>query len=79
MDCTECYKRLYAYLDRELSPAEIVEVQAHLVDCGGCEDEFVMQERFLARVRDCCREDVAPKELRSRIVARIRMEHDASR
>jgi mycothiol system anti-sigma-R factor len=79
MDCGDCLERLYAYLDRELSPAEITDVKSHLADCGGCEDQFVIEERFLARVRDCCREDVAPTELRTRIVARLRMDHDAPR
>ena len=76
MDCADCLERLYAYLDRELAPTEVTEVRAHLDDCGGCEDNFVLEERFLARVRDCCQEDVAPTALRTRIVARLRMEHD---
>jgi mycothiol system anti-sigma-R factor len=76
MDCADCLERLYAYLDRELAPAEVIHVRAHLDDCGGCEDNFVLEERFLARVRDCCQEDMAPRELRTRIVARLRMESD---
>ena len=76
MDCADCLERLYAYLDRELAPTEVITVRAHLDDCGGCEDTFVLEERFLARVRDCCQEDVAPTELRTRIVARLRMEND---
>jgi mycothiol system anti-sigma-R factor len=76
MDCADCLERLYSYLDRELSPAELTNVRAHLDDCGGCEDTFVLEERFLARVRDCCQEDVAPSDLRTRIVARLRMESD---
>jgi mycothiol system anti-sigma-R factor len=76
MDCADCLERLYSYLDRELSPAELTDVRGHLDDCGGCEDSFVLEERFLARVRDCCQEDVAPTDLRTRIVARLRMESD---
>jgi mycothiol system anti-sigma-R factor len=76
MDCADCLERLYAYLDRELAPGEVTQVRAHLDDCGGCKDNFVLEERFLARVRDCCQEDVAPTELRTRIVARLRMESD---
>ena len=79
MDCADCLERLYSYLDRELGPTEVADVRAHLDDCGGCEDNFVLEERFLARVRDCCQEDVAPIELRTRIVARLRMENDAPR
>ena len=79
MDCGDCLERLYSYLDRELSPVEITEVRTHLDDCGGCEDNFVIEERFLARVRDSCTEDKAPTDLRTRIVTRLRMENDATR
>lgn len=79
MDCAGCLERLYAYLDRELGPAEVTEVRAHLDECGGCDENFVIEERFLTRVRDCCTEDKAPAELRTRIVTRLRMDHDAPR
>ena len=79
MDCSNCLERLYAYLDQELAPVERQKVRAHLDDCAGCEDDFVVEQRFLDRVRDCCQEDVAPTELRTRIVARLRMDHDAPR
>ena len=81
MDCADCLERLYTYLDRELSPVEVTEVRSHLDACGGCEDFFVIEDRFLARVRDCCtgeEADKAPGDLRSRIVTRLRMENDAS-
>jgi len=78
MDCGGCLERLYTYLDRELAPGEITQVRSHLDDCGGCEKNFVIEERFLAHVRDCCTEDTAPANLRMRIVTRLRMEHDAS-
>jgi mycothiol system anti-sigma-R factor len=79
VDCSDCLERLYAYLDRELRPAEVTEVRAHLDACGGCEENFVIEERFLAHVRDCHTEDKAPMDLRMRIVTRLRMEHDAPR
>jgi len=74
VDCTNCLERLYAFLDRELDAAEIVEVRAHLSHCGHCEDEFVVEERFLKHVHDACTEDSAPVELRERIVTRLRRE-----
>ena len=79
MDCADCLERLYTYLDRELAPTEVAEVRAHLDHCSGCEDNFVIEQRFLARVRDCCTEDKAPSELRTRIVTRLRLEHDEPR
>lgn len=74
MDCTDCAERLYAFLDRELDPTEIAEVRMHLGHCRPCEDEFVVEERFLKHVHDCCTEDHAPAELRDRIVTRLRRE-----
>ena len=74
MDCTDCAERLYAFLDRELDPAEIVEVNTHLDHCAPCKDEFVVEERFLKHIHDACTGDRAPVELRERIVLRLRRE-----
>ena len=72
MDCNDCLERLYAFLDKELSATELVEVQGHLGNCGHCADSFVFEERFLTKVRDCGTEESAPAELRERIVLRLR-------
>lgn len=74
MDCTDCVERLYAFLDRELDPAEITEVNTHLDHCGHCKDHFFVEERFLKHVHDACTADRAPVELRDRIVMRLRQE-----
>ena len=79
MDCTECLDKLYAYLDGELPPGEVVKLRSHLDDCGGCDHQFAIEDRFLALIRDCCTEDAAPEELRGRIVARLDRERDAPR
>ncbi len=79
LDCGDCLERLYAYLDRELAPKESSAVRTHLDECVGCEDNFAVEERFLKLVRDCCTEDVAPNELRNRIVTRLRTEGGAPR
>ncbi len=72
MDCGDCLERLYAFLDQELTAAEVVQVKGHLDDCGGCADSFVFEEHFLTQVRDCCTEEGAPAELRERIILRLR-------
>ncbi|HUQ17483.1 MAG TPA: mycothiol system anti-sigma-R factor [Candidatus Saccharimonadales bacterium] len=74
MDCTDCVEQLYAFLDRELGPAEIAAVNTHLDHCGHCKDDFVVEERFLKHVHDSCTEDRAPVELRERIVLKLRQE-----
>jgi len=79
MDCKDCLDKLYAFLDGELPPSEATKLRSHLDDCGGCEQQFTLEERFLTFIRDCCAEDVAPQELRGRIVDELRREDDASR
>jgi mycothiol system anti-sigma-R factor len=77
VDCGECFERLYAFLDRELSESEVSSVRRHLADCGPCEQEYVLERRFLEAIRDCCTSDVAPQALRQRIVVRLRAERTA--
>ena len=72
MDCGGCLERLYAYLDQELSPTELVEVRQHLDACGPCVDEFVFEEHFLTQVRDHGTAGGAPLEVRDRIILRLR-------
>jgi len=72
MDCDGCLERLYAYLDKELDQDELATVRAHLDDCGPCDDSFIFERRFLDAIRDCCTSDVAPKDVRERIVLRVR-------
>src|ERR671937_600470 len=72
MDCDDCLERLYTFLDQELGPTERKEVAQHLADCGDCDDNFVFEERFLRVIRDCGTSDIAPAELRQRVVERLR-------
>ena len=72
MDCDDCLDRLYAFLDKELGPAERTDVARHLEDCGDCDDNFVFEARFLEVIRDCGTSDVAPLELRRRVIERLR-------
>ena len=72
MDCDDCVKKLYAFLDTELSSDEVAQVRKHLDGCDDCDDNFVFEARFLAQIRDCCTSDVAPVELRRRVIEKIR-------
>lgn len=74
MDCDDCIQKLYAFLDTELSPAEIQQVRSHLEGCDDCDDNFVFEARFLEQLRECCTSDVAPAELRQRVILKIRGE-----
>ena len=72
MDCDDCVERLFAFLDTELSPTELQQVRSHLEGCDDCDDEFVFEARFLEQLRECCTSDVAPAELRQRVIQKLR-------
>ncbi len=78
MDCNDCLERLYAFLDTELEGPELDELKAHLADCGSCGDNFVFEQRFLDQIRDSCTSDLAPAELRERVILRLRSEGETS-
>lgn len=63
LDCDEVVERLYHYLDRELSDAEVAEVQRHLDACPPCRDRFTFEENVLRLVRTCARRLSAPPSL----------------
>ncbi|HET7037803.1 MAG TPA: mycothiol system anti-sigma-R factor [Thermomicrobiaceae bacterium] len=65
--CDEALKRLYEYLDRELSSEELVEVQRHLDACPPCRDRFTFEADVLRLVRKSCRDVSAPPELVERV------------
>ena len=67
MNCDECVRRLDAYVDRELTPGELVEVKRHLDDCPPCEDVFHLRSDLKRLVRTCCGESKAPVELREKL------------
>ena len=72
MNCDDCVERLYAFLDTELSDAERTSVRAHLDGCEDCDENFVFEAHFLDQLRDCCTSDVAPAELRQRVILKLR-------
>ena len=72
MDCADCVERLYAFLDLELSEKELTAIRAHLDGCDDCGEHFVIEARFLEQLRDCCTSDVAPADLRDRVVMKLR-------
>ena len=78
MDCDDCVDRLFAFLDTELSEAEVKAIRAHLARCDDCEPEFVLEARFLDQLRECCTSDVAPVELRQRVILKLRGESPPS-
>jgi mycothiol system anti-sigma-R factor len=74
MDCDDCIEKLYVFLDTELSESEVTAVRAHLSGCDDCDDNFVFEQRFLKQLRECFTSDVAPAELRRRVIEKLRGE-----
>jgi mycothiol system anti-sigma-R factor len=67
MNCRETIERLYTFLDRELSEAEVAEVQRHLEACPPCVNMFKFEASVKRLVKRCCGEERAPDALRERV------------
>lgn len=69
-NCNETMARLQTFLDRELTDAEIAEVQMHLEACPPCLGYFSFERRIrrLVRIKACT--DKAPPGLRETIIRR---------
>ncbi len=72
MDCNDCVERLYTFLDTELSETDIKSIRSHLDGCDDCDDNFVFEARFLEQLRECFTSDVAPAELRQRVILKLK-------
>lgn len=68
MNCDECSQKLERFVDRELSEAEVRELQRHLQDCPPCEDRYRFEDNLRRLVKVCCDGDSqAPPALREKL------------
>ena len=67
MNCREVAIRLYEFVDRELSPEEVAQVQRHLEECPPCLQHFQLEVSVRRLVRRACCE-TAPESLKARIL-----------
>ena len=66
--CQEALERMHTFVDRELTPEEIKEVEHHLMRCPDCRDRFTFEEHVKLRLRHHCANNVkAPPSLVERI------------
>lgn len=70
---------LVAYLDSELCPAQVVEVDRHLQVCSACAEQVAFDRAVRAGVRKTVRATPLPDGLRERMVARMLEEARRSR
>lgn len=74
INCGDCAKALYPYLDRELSDEDLEQVRVHLEACTGCSHQYQFEESLRRLVRVRCQEQGAPPSLRERITLTLAME-----
>ena len=71
LDCSKCEELLQPYVDRSLTEAERLTVQAHLVACSACARCYKLEEVLWKHVRDCCAEqatmEFASGELKNKL------------
>lgn len=67
IDCEEALRRLAAYLDQELKPAESAEVEDHLDRCRSCYSRAEFERRLKERIRSDLKMDEVPAEFEERM------------
>jgi mycothiol system anti-sigma-R factor len=70
-DCAEFLDRIVYFIDNELDEADCSAVRVHLDTCNPCLEKYDLQRTVKSVVARSCAE-VAPDELRSRVLFRIR-------
>lgn len=81
LSCSETFRRLDDYLDRELSAEEAVAVETHLRACAMCSGEFEVERELLDAIRSRLTRLRVPDELKAKISALLSREqprHGAS-
>jgi anti-sigma factor RsiW len=66
--CGDCERLLQPYVDRQLSEAERVEVEIHLVGCSYCRRCYRLEEGLRGRLRKLAVEEMPP-ELKAKLAA----------
>ena len=69
--CEQVLERMYEFLDHELDTATGDAIRHHLAACEPCMDQFDVEQAVRSLVRHRCGGDVAPNQLRSRIVSQL--------
>jgi len=67
--CRDVYGQVFPFLDRELGPAELAEVERHIAACPGCEEHFAFDGTVLRFVRQRVPRALCPPNLQDRLLA----------
>ncbi len=69
MNCAEAIEKLYAYIDNEMEPLTLAEIEKHLNRCRPCLSRCEFERKLKARFKLCCCDDHIPESLHKRIRA----------
>lgn len=70
--CRDVFARLDDWVDRELAPDDIEQIERHLEICAMCADEFRIERGLLVRLRATLRRIEMPEGLEARVWQRLR-------
>jgi mycothiol system anti-sigma-R factor len=70
-ECADFLERIVYFIDNELDEADCSEVRMHLDSCNPCLEKYDLQRTVKSVVARSCSE-LAPSELRERVMIRIR-------
>jgi len=70
--CSEVLEQVYGYLDGEIGAADCEKIRHHLDECSPCLQQYGLDKAVKALVARSCGCDLAPDELRVKVLARIR-------
>jgi len=74
MNCNHCVEDLTAYMDRELDPVRLREMEAHLAGCPACRTELESLERAIRLVESHVDEIEPDPEIWNGLMTRISAE-----
>jgi mycothiol system anti-sigma-R factor len=70
--CSEVLEQVYVYLDGEIDPDDCDKIRHHLDECSPCLQQYGLDKAVKALVARSCGCDLAPNELRAKVLTRIR-------
>lgn len=73
MNCEECERLIWQYLDGELDGVSSEDLQRHLGACRDCYTHAEFERQVKELVRRSCGSEQAPTELRERLSRLLRM------
>ena len=71
-DCGEVLAEVFLYLDGEMTSARRDRIRSHLDECSPCLRKYGVEQEVRALVARCCGGDVAPQQLRAKVLGRLR-------